>query len=408
MKKLMILGGSRYAIPVIETAHRLGIYVITCDYLPDNIAHKYSDEYCNVSIIDKEAVLEAAEKLNIDGIMSFACDPGVVTAAYVAERMGLPFQCPYESAVILQDKGLFRQFLADNAFNTPHAKRYTDSRQPLDDIDFFTWPVIVKPADSAGSKGVTKVNEPNELAAAIETAMSASHNGAFIIEDFLTFEGFHSSTDPFTINGKLAFITYSDHLFDKAADNPYAPVMAVWPSSMKLEHQKYLTKETQRLLDLLGMRDGIYNIETCVGADGKAYIMEVSPRGGGNKIAELQERAFGVNLIENEVRKAVRLPMLVMEQKECEGYWCEMAVHARPGQSGVLNSITLNPEIRKKYVKMIDFSTKPGDVIQPFTGANMSLGNIFLRFDSREELNEVMSRQDEWLHIELEGKSRQK
>lgn len=69
MKKLLLLGGSRYAIPLIETAHKLGIYVITCDYLPNNIAHKYSDEYCNISIIDKEATLEAARNLNIDGVM---------------------------------------------------------------------------------------------------------------------------------------------------------------------------------------------------------------------------------------------------------------------------------------------------------------------------------------------------
>ena len=88
MKKLMILGGARYALTVIEAAKKLGIYVITADYLPDNIAHKYSDEYVNVSIIDKEKTLEAAKKLNIDGIMSFACDPGVVTAAYVAESVG--------------------------------------------------------------------------------------------------------------------------------------------------------------------------------------------------------------------------------------------------------------------------------------------------------------------------------
>ena len=90
MKKLMILGGSRYALPVIKAAKQLGIYTITADYLPDNIAHKFSDEYVNVSIIDKEKTLTAAKEHNIDGIMSFACDPGVVTAAYVAEQMGLP------------------------------------------------------------------------------------------------------------------------------------------------------------------------------------------------------------------------------------------------------------------------------------------------------------------------------
>lgn len=89
MKKLMILGGSRYALPVIDAAHKLGIYVITCDYLPDNIAHKYSDEYCNVSTIDKEKTLEYAQKLEIDGIMSFACDPGVVTACICCTENGV-------------------------------------------------------------------------------------------------------------------------------------------------------------------------------------------------------------------------------------------------------------------------------------------------------------------------------
>ena len=114
MKKLMLLGGMRYLVPVIETAHKMGVYVITCDYLPDNIAHKYSDEYVNVSILEKEKVLEEARKRKIDGILSFACDPGVVTAAYVAEKMNLPTSGPLESIEILQNKGKFRKFLTEN------------------------------------------------------------------------------------------------------------------------------------------------------------------------------------------------------------------------------------------------------------------------------------------------------
>lgn len=404
MKKLMILGGSRYAVPVIEAAHKLGLYVITGDYLPDNIAHKYSDEYCDVSIIDKEKTLEAAKKLHIDGIVSFACDPGVTTAAYIAEKMGLPFQGSYESTEILQDKGLFRDFLTKHGFNVPHAKRYTDKKAPFNDIDFFTWPVIVKPVDSAGSKGVTKVDSPDKLADAIETAVGGSHNGAYIIEDFLTFKGYHSSADPFTVDGELKFVSYSDQLFDKEADNPYTPAYIIWTTSMAKEDQDYLTKETQRLLTLLGMKTGIYNIETCVGSDGKPYIMEVSPRGGGCKIAELQRLAYGVDLIENEVRKAVGMPLTEIKQTECDGHWCEMVIHARPGQSGVLKGIKIDPEIEKKYVKVVDLSVKPGDFVEPFTGANMSLGDMFLRFDSREELDDVMGKSKEWLTIQLEEK----
>ena len=401
MKKLMILGGSRYAIPLINIAHDLGLYVITADYLPDNIAHKYSDEYVNVSIIEKDKVLEAAQERCINGIVSFACDPGVVSAAYVAEKMRLPFQCSYETACILQDKGRFRKFLTDNGFNCPKAKRYEDKNEPLKDIDFFNWPVIVKPTDSAGSKGVTKVDRPEYLPEAIDIALGGAHNGAFIIEDFLTFEGYHSSTDPFTVDGELKFVTYSDQLFDSNADNPYTPAYIIWPSTMKEKYQRELTNEIQRLMHLLGMKTGIYNIESCV-SNGKPYIMEVSPRGGGCKIAELQAMAYDVDLIEAEVKKAVGLPLDEIRQTKCNGYWCEMIVHARPGQSGILKSVVVDSTIKEKYLKVVDLSAKEGDYIKPFTGANMALGDMFFRFDTREELESVMRKQDEWLKIELE------
>ena len=400
-KRLMLLGGIRYLIPVIEKAHELGVYVITADYLPDNIAHKYSDEYVNVSIIDKEAVLEKAKELEIDGIMSFACDPGVATAAYVAEQMGLPFQGSYESVSILQDKGKFRKFLTDNGFNCPKAKRYEDINEPFNDIDFFNWPVIVKPTDSAGSKGVNRVDKPEDLKEAIQIAIDGSHNNAFIIEDFLTFEGYHSSADPFTVDGKLEFVSYSDQLFDPDADNPYTPAFIIWPSTMKQDYQDELTKDTQRLADLLGLKTGIYNIETCV-ANGKPYLMEVSPRGGGCKIAELQRLAYGIDLIEAEIRGSLGMPLNEVKQTECDGVWCEMVIHARPGESGVFKKLTIDKEIEEKYVKVIDMTAQEGDMVMPFTGANMSLGDMFLRFDTREELDDVMSRVNDWLTIELE------
>ena len=185
MKKLMILGGSRYILPVIKAAHDLGCYVITCDYLPDNIAHKYSDEYRNISIIDKEAVLSAAEEMRIDGIMSFACDPGVITAAYVAEKMGLPSVGSYEAVQILQNKGKFRNFLKENGFKVPTAKSYKAVSEAVKDASAFHWPVIVKPTDSAGSKGVTKVGHPDDLEESIQYALTFSHVNEFIVEDYL-------------------------------------------------------------------------------------------------------------------------------------------------------------------------------------------------------------------------------
>ena len=102
------------------------------------------------------------------------------------------------------------------------------------------------------------------------------------------------------------------------------------------------------------------------------------------------------------MQKAVGLPIVNITHEECDGYWCEMVVHARPGQSGILKEINIDSNIQKKYVKTIDLSVKPGDYVKPFTGANRALGDIFLKFDSRQELEYIMSKSSEWLHIDLD------
>ena len=398
-KKLMLLGGLRYLLPVIEEAHRLGVHVITADYLPDNIAHKYSDEYCNVSIIDKDAVLRAAQELKIDGILSHAVDPGVTAAAYVAEKMGLPFQCCYEAACILQDKSLFRKFLAENGFNCPKAKGYTNVEDALKDVDCFHWPVIVKPVDSAGSKGVTKVTDKADLKSAIETALSASISKNFIVEDFLDKVGAQSSADVFTVDGKLVYPAYSDQLFDKAAANPYTPAIEIWPASMEQKFQDDLTAQLQRLFTLLGVKSGIYNVESRVCSDGKAYIMEVSPRGGGNRIAELQDMATGQSLIRNEIKKALGMPMDDITAPQYDGVWCNYILHS--SEEGTLVSVEIDPAFKDKYVRDIGLIVKPGDRITPFKGANNSLGTLFLRFETREELDRAIESPDSWVQIKL-------
>ena len=396
MKRLMILGGSRYALPVIKAAHELGCYVITCDYLPDNIAHKYSDEYCNVSIIEKDAVLEAAKKLKIDGIMSFACDPGVVTAAYVAEKLGLPSCGPYESVCILQNKGKFRKFLTDNGFNVPVAKGYTSVNEALRDVDLYNWPVIVKPTDSAGSKGVTRVDDPEKLKESIEYALSFSHCSEFIIEDFIEQKGFSSDTDSFSIDGELRFVSFDCQRFDKNADNPYTPAAYNWPASISDEHQKELTSEIQRLLKLLNMKTSIYNIETRESTNGKAYIMECSPRGGGNRLAEMLRYATGVDLIKNAVRAAIGEPIEGVEQKPYNGAWAEIILHS--DKSGVFKRLEISDVIKENVIEE-DLWISEGTKVGGFSAANEAIGTLVLRFETQEEMLEQMERMDKLVKV---------
>ena len=399
-KKLLLLGGIRYLLPVIKAAHEQGYYVITADYLPDNIAHKYSDEYVNVSIIDKEAVLRVALEKQIDGIMSFGVDPGVVSAAYVAEKMGLPFQCSYEAACILQDKSRFRQFLSEHGFNCPKAKGYISIEEAIADVDYFTWPIIVKPVDSAGSKGVTKVERKEELRSSIEYAMYSSLSKRFIIEDYLDVVGYQSSADVFAVNGELVYPSFSDQLFDGDAANPYTPAIEIWPSSMFVEAQNELSDELQRLFMLLGIKTGIFNVESRICSDGKAYLMEVSPRGGGNRIAELQTMATRQDLIENEVRQAMGVPVENITMPVYDGVWCNYILHSN--KEGFLKSINIDQTFMRVFVKDEGYSVKKGDKIVPFTGANTSLGTLFLRTDTRQEMDTILKSIDKYINIVLE------
>lgn len=396
----MILGGSRYALPVVEAAHKLGIYVITCDYLPNNIAHKYSDKYCNVSIIDKEKTLEVAQDLEIDGIMSFACDPGVVTAAYVAEKMGLPNVGPYESVCILQNKSKFREFLKKNGFTVPSAKGYKSVEQALDDIDAFHWPVIVKPTDSAGSKGVIRVDDPAELDKSIRYALSFSNSGEFIVEDFIMQHGFSSDTDSFSVNGELKFVSFNCQRFDKNAKNPYTPAAYSWPSSMSEEHQNELKGEIQRLLKLLNMNTAVYNIETREGMDGKAYIMELSPRGGGNRLAECLRYATGIDIITNMVKYSVGIQMDDIIQKPYNGFWAEIVLHS--DTPGVFKELWISDDIRKNVIET-DLWIEEGTEVGGFTAANEAIGTLILKFDTKKKMLNVLDNQNKYVRVKLKN-----
>lgn len=392
----MLLGGLRYLLPIIEAAHNLGIYVITVDYLPDNIAHKYSDEYHNVSIIDKEAILKLARELEIDGIMSFAVDPGVITAAYVAKELGLPSPGPYESIKILQNKDLFRQFLSENGFNVPLAKVYFKYEDTIKDLDSFIFPLIVKPTDSAGSKGVSRIDNTEELEKAFEYALTNSLSGKVIIEEFIEKVGCSSDSDCFSTNGILNVITFSAQRFDEHAANPYTPSAFSWPSTFTEQQKSYLSSELQRLITLLKMRTSIYNVETRIGCNGKPYIMEVSPRGGGNRLAEMVMYNTGVNLIEAAVKAAVGESVGHLKPEPSDDYWAEVILHA--DKDGVYESIQLGPKYKENIIQY-DIWVKEGQPVFAFNGANNSIGTLVLRFKDKEDTQKALDSLSSWCKV---------
>ncbi len=399
-KTLLLLGGSRYSMPVIESAHELGVRVVTCDYLPDNYAHAYADEYVNASVIDCDAVLKVAKDVRADGIMSFAVDPGVTSAAYAASRLGLPFQGSHEAVCTLQDKQRFRTFLHDNGFNCPELHVFSSAKDAVEAAGGLTYPVIAKPVDSAGSKGVTRVDDPGQLRAAVEHALDFSRGGRCIVEQFLEKKCPSSDADGFTVDGRFACVSFDSQYFDPACGNPYAPAAYGMPAEMPLEARAELECELQRLADLLHLGSGVYNIETRLATDGKPYIMEVSPRGGGNNLCEMLRHASGVDLIRAAVEAALGMPVTGVRSPDYDGFWYQQIVHAR--QTGTFRGMWYAPGFAEKHLVKESIWASPGTHVENFDAANFAFGNCFLRFDSHEELDEFRAHEDEFMRVEVE------
>lgn len=399
-KKLLLLGGLRYLIPVIKAAHEQGYHVITCDNKPENPAHKYSDEFHNISIIDMDAVLKLSRDLQIDGILSFAVDPGVNTAAYVAEKMNLTFNGSYKSVQILQNKAMFREFLAHHNFTVPKAKGYSSPEEAVNDVNSFKWPIIVKPVDSAGSKGVSKVNHPDELMEKISYALMFSPSKKFLLEEFISQKGYSSDSDSFSVNGKLIVCTFSDQRFDSDAPNPYTPSAYSWPSTQSEKVKKNLKLELQRLINLLNLNTGVYNIETREDNFGNAYIMEVSPRGGGNRLSEMLRYAGGIDLITNAVKSAVGDTVIDLKESIYIGFWAILILYSK--ETGLFEKLEINKRIQERVIET-DLWVEIGDKVNAFTGASETIGTLVLRFDDRDEMEKILANSNKFVKVKVKA-----
>lgn len=396
-RKTLVLGGARYALPVIDAAHELDAKVVTCDYLPHNYAHAFSVQYINASIIDNEAVLAAAKECKADGIMSFAADPGVVAASYAAEKLGLPFQGGYETASILQDTRLS----ARQRVNCPELYIYRPTDEAMAEADSIAYPVIAKSVDAAGSKGCSRVDGPEGLREAVEYALEFSRGGRCIVEQFLEKRGDSSDADGFVTGGKFTCVSFTSQLFDPSVPNPYIPAAYTMAASLPEWAQKELVSELQRLADLLGFRDGVFNIETRVATDGKAYIMESSPCGGGNRLCEMLKHATKgkTGLVMAAVKAALGEPVGELPMLQYDGFWYQQMPHS--DHDGIFVGMEYAPGFKDAHVAEEQLWVEPGAKVEAFSAVNHAFGSVFMRFDSQEELDGFRANPDEYMKARI-------
>lgn len=276
MRKLAVIGASYLQLPLIRKTRELGVETHCFAWADGAVCSAEADYFYPVSVLDRERILEHCRQIGIDGITTIATDIAVPTISYVAAALGLPANS-VDTAMKATDKGLMRQAFHDYGCSVPHFN-VVDSIGI--DSHGMAYPVIVKPADRSGSRGVTRVDEPHQLEAAVRVALNESISGKAVIEEFI--EGREVSVETISYNGKHYILAVTDKVTTGAPH--FVEIAHHQPCSMPARIQDSIISETIKALDALGIKNGAGHTEIKVTDKGKPYLIETGARMGGDFI----------------------------------------------------------------------------------------------------------------------------
>jgi biotin carboxylase len=404
MKKLLMLGGADIQLTAIKTAKELGYYVITCDYLPDNPGHKISDEYHNVSTTHREAVLDLARALEIDGISAYASDPAALTAAFVSEQMGIPGN-PFDHVLRLSDKYEFRS--VQKEIGIPYPK-FADVKTPEDVLKIIKdlpHGGIIKPVDTSGSKGIYTIHKDKKetidvkfLEAIIEEGLQYSRMKRLILEEYIPRVGNLMSGDFLIENGKILFQCFGDVHFNTALSG-LTPRAISLPASKPSEFLVRVQEQLQQLISHLQIKTGVFNADVIEDGQGNPVIIDIGARNGGNMFNDIIYYHSGVNLIELSMRQCVGEAVQVDYKGEIKGYYAHNVIHSL--KTGKLKSIGFSDTIEPLIIYR-SFNKKSGDEVHRFDNSSYRIGLILLHFQSFDQMHEMLGNIYQHMLVELE------
>ncbi len=396
-KKILMLGGSAQQVPAIEAAKAMGYYTVLVDYLPDNPGQFVADKWYQESTTDVETVYKIAKEEGVSGVLPYASDPAALPAAIVCERLGLPTN-PVKSIEILGEKHKFRDFLEENGFACP--KKFTFSpntpiKEIVDKSRDLHFPIVIKPTDSSGSKGVSFIRDTAEIEHAVRHATNYSRNKVLIAEEFIQ-RGFPAviGGDIFVENGKIVLFGDMACLRDEGGRS-LIPIGKKKPNGLNQRQISNLRSELQRLVTSLEIKGGELNIEVLLDEDDNVHFLEVGPRAGGNMIPIELSDAFGVDLIKANIAVAMG-ESADLDIKEPQDCYMTFVLHSH--KDGIFERVDYAPSIEPYIYRKVHYK-QAGDRVEVFDGAGKALGIVFMRFPDVETMNSVEESIDELIQV---------
>ncbi len=389
--KLLIAGGGYSEIPLIEAGKSLGFHVITSGNRVNDLGHSYADEVQLMDYSNAEEMLKLAKKLHIDAICAGCNDFSALTAAYIAEELNLPGHDTLATSNIIHHKDLYRQFAITNEIVTPNAKGFSNINSALAALSYFKYPIIIKPVDLTGGKGISTANNTVEAHSAIIRAFEISRAKRVVIEEFI--QGSRHGISTFLINGSVSFYFHDDEHY---YENPFLVSAASSPGSLSKNIIKNIIKTIEFIAHRLNIKTGLVHVQFIVNQSGEPVIIEICRRAPGDLYIRLVQHATGVNYSEFIVRAAAGLDCSSITQPLSQKYITRHCIMS--SRNGSINNVSVNKKIQNKIFDQLIW-WKSGDQIQ--NSLTHKLGIVFLQFDSIREMREITPELQELIHVEI-------
>ena len=276
MKKALLLCSSHNDLGLVRALRKLGFYIIVTGNKPNLPGQCWCDEFIEADYSDKELILSIAKNYQIDVIIQCCNDFGVYTAAYVAEKLGLPGYDSYENTLILHNKDKFKEFAKQHNIISPITERFTEIDKAKKYAKDAHFPIIIKPTDCSAGNGITKVENLRNLDSAIENAFKASRVGCIVVEPFVT--GTQHGFCTFLINKKVVAVCSNN---EYSFVNPYRVEIDTYPADNYDVVKEILISEIEKIAKVLDLKDGIFHLQYIFDGE-KPQIIEVMRRILGN------------------------------------------------------------------------------------------------------------------------------
>ncbi|MBE0649342.1 MAG: ATP-grasp domain-containing protein, partial [Bacteroidales bacterium] len=316
-QKLAIIGASYLQMPLVLKAKELGIETHCFAWEEGAVCKPFVDVFYPISTIDKQKILEICEQVQIDGITSIASDVAVPTINFIAHNLGLIGNQPADT-LACTNKFLMRERFKHQDVSSPMFCKIGKA-DAFSFIESFKFPLIAKPVDRSGSRGVEKVNSRNELKKAIKRAQKESFANECIVEEYI--DGVEVSVESISWEG----IHYVLAITDKETTGaPYFVELAHHqPSLLDGNIQNKIILETKKALDALNIKFGASHSEFKITNDGEVYVIEIGARMGGDFIgSDLVYLSTGYDFLKGVIEIALgNFITPILNQKKYSGVY---------------------------------------------------------------------------------------